>query len=62
MVDFQELWEQVQEKLNDLIEQSKEWPDIAREYFTNLSRMELYVWAGFGLGFVLFIVGFFVWL
>lgn len=62
MVDFQELWERTQERLNALLEQSKEWPDIAKDYFRDLSRMEIYGWAGFGVGFIIFIVGFVIWL
>ncbi len=60
-MDFQELWEQVQERFEALLEQSRDWPDLVKDYFTSLSRLEQYGWAGFAAGFLLFIAGFIIW-
>lgn len=50
-MDFQALNQQVNDTVNA-------WIAAAQEYFTHLSQLEIYGWAGLGLGFVLLVVGF----
>lgn len=54
-MDFNALWQDIQDR-------AKRYYAIAIEYFQGLDRMEMYAWGVFGLGFLLFLVGFIIWL
>ncbi len=49
-MDLQQLNDQLNEALN-------RWWGATVEYFSDLSRQEMYGWSAFGVGFLLFIVG-----
>lgn len=52
-MDVQQLLDQLNDALN-------RWWQETVAYFSDLSRMEEYGWIAFGVGFLLFVLGFFL--